>query len=38
MQGVMYLGKDPAYNTPEYSASKTKPLNMIVKVVRTPSA
>jgi hypothetical protein len=37
MQGVTYWGKDPAYNTPAYIASKAKPLDMIIKLVHAPS-
>ncbi|KAF1842321.1 uncharacterized protein K460DRAFT_346030 [Cucurbitaria berberidis CBS 394.84] len=38
MQGVTVNANDPAYNTPEYIASKAKPEDIIIKVVRAPSS
>lgn len=37
MMGVTVDTSDPAYNTPEYIASKAKPQDIIVKLVRAPS-
>ncbi|ORY10359.1 hypothetical protein BCR34DRAFT_655133 [Clohesyomyces aquaticus] len=38
MQGVTVNAKDPAYNTPGYIASKAKPQDIIIKLVRAASS